>query len=182
MTIIQPTAMVELARGKWRYTGAERPPFADAPGPGQESVWDFPRPPRIEPAAKPLRVLLDDTELARTTRGMRVLETAGAPTFYFPREDVNADLLRRTGNRYHCEWKGISDELAADGVEPAGWVLVKVYPEFRDLLGWYAFYPKALACFVGGERADSQPGGYYGGWVTAALAGPIKGGPGSHGW
>ena len=106
-------------------------------------MWDFPRPPRIEPAAKPLRVLLGDTELANTARGMRVLETAGAPTFYFPPDDVNTDLLRRTGDSFHCEWKGISDELAADSVAPAGWVLTRAYPEFRDLFGWYAFYPQA---------------------------------------
>ncbi len=182
MTIIQPSAMVERARQHWRYTGRERPDFAQEPGPGHESVWDFPRPPRIEATGKPLRVMLGDRALAFTTRGMRVLETAGAPTFYFPPEDVNAALLRRTGDSFHCEWKGISQELAADAVESAGWVLTQAYPEFRDLLGWYAFYPDQLACFVGNERAASQPGGYYGGWVTADLAGPIKGAPGSQGW
>jgi len=182
MTIIQPNAMVQRAREQWRYDGGARPPFAEEPGPGQESVWDFPRPPRIEPTDKPLRVMLDDTGLARTTRGMRVLETAGAPTFYVPPDDVNTELLRRTGNRYHCEWKGISEELAADGVEPAGWVLTQAYPEFRELLGWYAFYPQALACYVGDERVESQPGGYYGGWVTADIVGPIKGTAGSENW
>ena len=182
MTIIQPTSMVQRARQHWRYDGSARPDFAEKPEQGQESVWDFPRPPRIEPAAQPLRVLLGETELANTTRGMRVLETAGAPTFYFPPDDVNTELLRRTGHSFHCEWKGISEELAADGVEPAGWVLTQAYPEFRDLLGWYAFYPQKLACFVGKERADSQPGGYYGGWVTVNLAGPIKGAPGSESW
>lgn len=182
MTIIEPTAMVQRARRKWRFTGAERPPFADQPRPGQESVWDYPRPPRIEPAEKPLRVLLGTLELAHTTRGVRVLETAGAPTFYFPPDGVNVERLRRTGDRYHCEWKGISEELAANGVEPAGWLLTKAYPEFRDLLGWYAFYPQALACFLGEERARSQPGGYYGGWVTDVLAGPVKGAPGSESW
>lgn len=182
MPIIQPTPQVEQARRKWRYTGAERPPFAESPAPGQESVWDFPRPPRIEPVAAPLRVVLGDVELARTTRGLRVLETAGAPTFYFPPEDVNTDSLHRTGRTYHCEWKGLSDELAAQGADPAGWVLTQAYPEFRELLGWYAFYPQALACYVGDERAGSQPGGYYGGWVTTGLAGPIKGAPGSESW
>ncbi len=182
MTIIQPNAMVQRARQHWRYDGSARPPFAEEPGPGQESVWDFPRPPRIEPVEKPLRVLLGETELANTTRGMRVLETAGAPTFYFPAEDVNTDLLRRTGSSYHCEWKGISMELAADGVTPAGWMLAQAYPEFRDLLGWYAFYPQQLGCYVGEERAASQPGGYYGGWVTSEIVGPIKGAPGSESW
>jgi uncharacterized protein (DUF427 family) len=182
MTIIEPTAMVQRARRKWRYTGAERPSFAQPPGPGQESVWDYPRPPRIEPADKPLRVMLGDTELARTTRGMRVLETAGAPTFYFPPDDVNTGLLHRTGDSFHCEWKGISEELSANGVERAGWVLTQAYPEFRGLLGWYAFYPQELACFVGDERALSQPGGYYGGWVTSNLAGPLKGAQGSGSW
>jgi len=182
MTIIQPTSMVQRARQHWRYDGRDRPQFAEEPGPDQESVWDFPRPPRIEPASEPLRVLFGETELANTTRGMRVLETAGAPTYYFPANDVNTELLRRTGHSFHCEWKGISEELAADGVEPAGWVLTQAYPEFSDLVGWYAFYPQALACFVGEERAASQPGGYYGGWATNNLAGPIKGSPGSESW
>ena len=182
MTIIQPNAMVQRAREHWRYDGSARPPFAEEPGPGQESVWDFPRPPRIEPAGKPLSVMLGDTELARTTRGMRVLETAGAPTFYFPPEDVNTHLLRRTGDSFHCEWKGISEELAAEGVQRAGWVLMQAYPEFGDLVGWYAFYPQELACYVGEERAASQPGGYYGGWVTSDIAGPIKGVLGSASW
>jgi uncharacterized protein (DUF427 family) len=182
MTIIQPNAMVQRAREHWRYDGSARPPFAEEPGPRQESVWDFPRPPRIEPASKPLSVMLGDTELARTTRGMRVLETAGAPTFYFPPEDVNTHLLRRTGDSFHCEWKGISEEVAAEGVQRAGWVLMQAYPEFGDLVGSYAFYPQELACYVGDERAASQPGGYYGGWVTSDIAGPIKGALGSASW
>ncbi|RIA55260.1 DUF427 domain-containing protein [Dichotomicrobium thermohalophilum] len=182
MTIIQPSTMVQRARQHWRYDGSARPPFAEEPGADQESVWDYPRPPRIEPTDKPLRVMLGEKELARTTRGMRVLETAGAPTLYFPPEDVTTERLCHTGRSYHCEWKGISKELAADGVDPAGWVLTQAYPEFRELLGWYAFYPQELACFVGEERAGSQPGGYYGGWVTADIVGPIKGAPGSESW
>ena len=67
-------------------------------------------------------------------------------------------------------------------VQRAGWVLIQAYPEFRELLGWYAFYPQELACYVGEERAGTQPGGYYGGWVTSDIAGPIKGAPGSQGW
>ncbi len=187
MALIRPTDAVLRARSKWRWHGQERPAFADAPAPGQRSVWDFPRPPRLEPAGAPVRVAMaDGTPIAETARAVAVLETAGAPTYYVPPDDVAGEALTRTGDTFHCEWKGLSDEVSAGTggarVQRAGWVLTEVYEEFEALAGWYAFYPQELACFVGGERATSQPGGYYGGWVTADLAGPIKGAPGSGGW
>ena len=182
MQLLIPTPDVVRAREKWRYFGQERPAFAVPPGSGQISVWDFPRPPRIEDARARLRVESSDRIIAETTRGVRVLETAGAPTYYFPPEDVDSGLLKRTGSAFHCEWKGISDEIAIEQSERSGWVLRQVYAEFEALLGWFAFYPQDLRCFVGNERVGAQPGGYYGGWVTADLVGPIKGEPGSGGW
>lgn len=182
MQLLIPTPDVIRAREKWRYVGQERPAFAAQPSSGQISVWDFPRPPRIEDAAIRLRVESCDQLIAETTRGVRVLETAGAPTYYFPPEDVDSGLLNRTGSSFHCEWKGISDEIASQQASRAGWMLSGVYAEFEALYGWFAFYPQNLRCFVGDERVDSQPGGYYGGWVTTDLVGPIKGEPGSGSW
>ena len=173
---------VRRNREKWRYTGRLRPEFAVTPSAGQRSVWDFPRPPRIEPVAQQIRVEAEGNEIASTRRGRQVLETSGAPTYYFPPEDVRVARIRLSGRRFHCEWKGISDAFDVGEVVDAGWQLTEVYSEFAEMLGWYAFYPQRVACFVGAERAGAQPGGYYGGWVTRDLAGPIKGGPGTSDW
>ena len=182
MRVLTPTDDVLSARSKWRYRGQERPPFAIKPEAHQLSVWDFPRPPRIELFDRDLRVECGGQVIARTSRGRRVLETAGAPTYYFPPDDVISKDFKRTGNSFHCEWKGISHEVSLPSAEQAGWVLGAVYPEFNELCGWYAFYPQNLNCFIDQDRVGAQPGGYYGGWVTSDLVGPIKGGPGTEGW
>lgn len=182
MKILEVTPDVQRARSKWTYTGKVRPPFAEPPGPGQESVWDFPRPPRIEPVGLVLSVQSGDAILARTGKGYRVLETAGAPTYYFPPDDVDVTAVEVRPETFHCEWNGFSNATSTRDVPAAGWVMTAVYPEYAGLFGWYAFYPQRLHCFIGDERVTGQPGGYYGGWVTPALSGPIKGGPGSSGW
>ena len=181
-----PGRDVEAARAMWRWTGRERPPFADAPGPGQESVWDFPRPPRIEPVAEPLRVVHAGTEVAATTAGVRILETAGAPTYYFPLQDVDGARLAPLPGHSFCEWKGRAQPFDVSGPPPArggAWTYPDPYPEFESVRGWIAFLPAVLdACFIGSVQVTPQPGGFYGGWVTPKLAGPIKGGPGSGAW
>lgn len=182
MNLLTPSPEVIRARKNWRYRGVTRPPFATAPADGQLSVWDFPRPPRIEPVGELLRVEDNGRLIAATTSGFRVLETAGAPTYYFREADVATSLVWRTGMTFHCEWKGVSEEISTAGVRRAGWVLTDAYPEFGSLQGYYAFYPHSLACFVGDLRARPQPGNYYGGWVTPDLVGPIKGEPGSESW
>ncbi|MEM1433963.1 MAG: DUF427 domain-containing protein [Pseudomonadota bacterium] len=179
---LKPSPAVVEHRAAWHYRGQERPPFADPVEPGLESVWDYPRPPALEEVALPLRVVYGGVELARTERGKRVCETASAATYYFPPEDVAVELLERTGGRSHCEWKGIADEYAGQDRIVLAWAYNEVYPEFAVLKGWFAFYPRAADCYIGEEKVGSQPGGYYGGWVSANLAGPIKGGPGSNGW
>ncbi len=182
MAVLALTPAVAAARAQWRWRGQARPPFADTPGPGQVSVWDFPRPPRLEPVAATLRVVGRGVELARTERGCRVLETAGAPTYYFPPEDVAVDSLRRTGGRSLCEWKGVAESYVWEDVDPAAWCYPQTFAEFVAIRGWFAFYPTGLECYRGDERVAAQPGGYYGGWVTADLCGPIKGEPGSGAW
>lgn len=179
---LEVTAQVREARRRWQYRGQRRPAFAAAPGPGQRSVWDFPRPPVVEPVPGTMRVEAGGAVLAQTRRGVRVLETAGAPTCYFPPDDVAVGWLRSTGRRTLCEWKGLARQYAWRQADPAAWVYEQTFPEFDELRGWFAFYPGALACFVGDERVAAQPGGYYGGWVTADLSGPIKGEPGSADW
>ncbi len=174
-------ARIEAARSHWRYRGDTRPDFAEATGAGEESVWDFPRPPRIEVVEQVLRVEHDGAVIARTERGKRVLETAGAPTYYFPPEDVLVPLEPGAGGSI-CEWKGLAQPLQVAGVPSSAWRYVQMFPAFESLYLWVAFYPTVLDCFVGDERATPQPGGYYGGWVTPNLKGPIKGAGDSGGW
>ncbi len=180
--ILEVTPSIALRRAKWRYNGAERPDFAEPVAEGQESVWDYPRPPRVEPVVGTIEVSTGGQRVAHTCGAVRVCETAGAPTYYFPPEDVAGVGLHPTGAVSVCEWKGVAQELSLDGMVAAGWRYLKVYPEYRALCRWVAFYPFVVDCYVGEERVAAQPGGYYGGWVTSNLAGPIKGLPGSEGW
>ncbi|HEX7473994.1 MAG TPA: DUF427 domain-containing protein [Candidatus Limnocylindrales bacterium] len=172
-----------------RVTAAIRPGPVDrvVPGPGQESVWDYPRPPRVEPVSDRLRVVVAGVTVAATERGFRVLETAGAPVYYFPPEDVRLDLLRTSSQRTECEWKGTARyhtlRLAERTIENLAWS----YPEprfgFESLRDHLAFYAGQVdEAWVGDERATPQPGAFYGGWITSRVVGPFKGGPGSFRW
>jgi len=181
-TTLEPDPRILAARQHWRWRGQERPPFAEPVGDGEESVWDFPRPPRLETVELPLRVVHGEHTLARSERGRRVCETAGAPTYYFPPEDVDESQLRVVPGASLCEWKGIATGFSVPGVQRAAWCYAQTFAEFSAIAGWYAFYPGALACYVGDERVEPQPGGYYGGWVTRSLRGPIKGEAGSEAW
>ncbi|MEM6673517.1 MAG: DUF427 domain-containing protein [Planctomycetota bacterium] len=171
----------------WRWRGQERPPFADEPGPGQRSVWDFPRPPRLEPIAERLIVEIADRVVAETERGFGIFETASAPTYYFPVDDVDLDLVRPVSGASFCEWKGRAAywDAEVDGRRygQVAWSYPEPLPPFQAVAGMLAFHPAvADRCLVGEAVALPQPGGFYGGWVTPDLAGPIKGAPGSSGW
>lgn len=161
------------------------------PGPGQESVWDFPRPPRVEDVALPVRVIFGGVTIAQTDHAIRVLETSGAPCYYFPAGDCLISALTKTEHWTICEWKGIAyacDVRAGSRtVENGAWSypapLSDLGMGYERIAGYFAFYASKMdACFVGDERVAPQPGGYYGGWVTKNLLGPIKGEPGSENW
>ncbi|MGF1461937.1 MAG: DUF427 domain-containing protein [Maricaulaceae bacterium] len=183
--------MTECAH--WRNTPRERPPKDRivTPGPGQESVWDFPRPPRVEPVSEPVRVVFADCEIARSAQALRVVETAGAPCYYLPPEDVDPDVLRPTDRWTVCEWKGLARYwdvvVGKRTAAEAAWAYPDPFDDLPEdyprLAGFYAFYPARMdACFIGAEQIVPQPGGYYGGWVSTNLTGPIKGAPGSARW
>jgi uncharacterized protein (DUF427 family) len=169
------------ARAKWRFTGSERPEFARAPGAGQRSVWDFPRPPRIEPVPDEISVCVGDQPLARTRRSLRVLETGNPPTYYIPLPDVDLTRLVPSRQRSRCEWKGEAQYwmlvLEDDSLPEVAWSYPAPFQEFERLRDHFAFYPGRLECFVGAVRVAPQPGGFYGGWVTPDLVGPFKGEP-----
>jgi uncharacterized protein (DUF427 family) len=154
----------------------------------KESVWDYPRPPRVEPVASHVRVEHAGEIVAESDRALRVLETASPPTIYIPAEDVRTDLLREVQAKHtHCEWKGRATyfdlELGGESSPAAAWH----YPEPRDayaeLRGHVAFYAgRVEAAYIGDERVRPQGGSFYGGWVTDEIEGPFKGDPGTEGW
>lgn len=156
-------------------------------GAGQESVWDYPRPPRLERTAKTLRVDFAGEVLAQTVRGYRVLETSHPPVYYFPPDDCDLDLLAPSSGSTHCEFKGQAVYYdAVVGGQRAGRVAWS-YPEpdeaFAPVRGYFAFYAGRVdACFVDGIRVRPQEGDFYGGWITPEVVGPFKGGPGTWGW
>jgi len=157
------------------------------PGPCQESAWDYPRPPRLEAIDRHLRVVFDGVTVAETRRGWRVLETSHPPVYYFPPDDVAREHLRDAAGSSFCEWKGNAryyDVVAGDRAAPrAAWYYPDPTPDFAALRGAVAFYCAPMdACWVDGERAEPQPGGFYGGWVTSGVMGPFKGAPGTWGW
>lgn len=167
----------------WQWYGQARPPFAVEPGPGQESVWDFPRPPRVETDGRLVEVVSGDVQLARSKVAMRLLETASPPTFYVLPEDVNFAELARCGGSSYCEWKGQASYWSLRGSErPVAWSYDRPKSGFEALTGAIAFYPSRVQCFVAGERVEAQPGDFYGGWITRELVGPFKGEPGTSGW
>jgi uncharacterized protein (DUF427 family) len=156
------------------------------PGPGQESVWDYPRPPRIEPTSSHVRVQLNGETVADSRSALRVLETSQPPAFYIPERDVRLELIRPNPRRTVCEWKGEASyvDVAVRGnvVDAAGWRYEEPVPAFEALRGHYAFYAQLLDCSVDGERVTGNEGTFYGGWITRRVVGPFKGGAGTAGW
>ncbi len=157
------------------------------PGPGQESVWDYPRPPRVQPSDKHIQVIFNGVKIADSQRTQRVLETSHPPIYYVPPEDIKIEYLRPTQGQSFCEWKGqasyytivVGDKQAAN----AAWYYPKPTPAFASIENYVAFYPSRMdACYVNDEQVKSQPGDFYGGWITKDIVGPFKGGAGTWGW
>ncbi len=162
-------------------------PQPEATGPGEESAWDYPRPPRLERTGARLRVVVGGVTVAETTRGFRVLETSHPPNYYFPPDDVVPGVLRPATGSSFCEWKGraryYSVEAGGRVAEHAAWSYETPSPAFEPIAGFVAFYAGRVdACSVDGELVVPQPGGFYGGWITSRVRGPFKGGPGTRGW
>ena len=154
-----------------------------------ESVWEYPRPPRLEAVAEGVRVEHRGVVVAESSRALRVLETSHPPVFYLPPGDVRMDLLRASARRgSFCEWKGVAsywDLLVPgeDAVAEAAWSYARPAASFAELKDHLAFYASRVdGCFVGEERVAAQPGDFYGGWITSWVRGPFKGGPGTMGW
>jgi uncharacterized protein (DUF427 family) len=157
------------------------------PGPGQESVWDYPRPPRLEASDHHIRVVFNGVTLAASQSTYRVLETSHPPTYYIPLADVQQQYLTPTQRSSFCEWKGraqyftvtVGDRTDIDAV----WCYPQPTPAFQAIQNYIAVYPSRMdACYVDDELVQAQAGDFYGGWITSDIVGPFKGGAGTWGW
>lgn len=153
-----------------------------------ESVWDYPRPPRLEPVPERLRIVHGGVTVADTTAALRILETSHPPVYYIPREAIAAGLLSRSPSRQSfCEFKGLATywNLEAGGMtaRDAAWSYEQPVAAYAKLAHHLAFYASKVAeCWVGDERVQAQAGDFYGGWITGNLRGPFKGAAGTMGW
>jgi uncharacterized protein (DUF427 family) len=157
------------------------------PGTGQESVWDYPRPPRLEEVTKHIQVIFNGEIIADTHRAKRVLETSHPPAYYIPFEDIKPGTLLKTQRETWCEWKGggsyYTVKVGDKQAENAAWSYLNPVPSFLAIKNCVSFYPGLMdACYVEGEKVKPQPGNFYGGWITSEIVGPFKGEPGTQGW
>jgi uncharacterized protein (DUF427 family) len=164
-----------------------RHPRALPTGPGQESVWDYPRPPRLEHVDRRVTIELGGCRIVDTRDVVRVLETSHPPVYYLPRAAFEPGSLREADGSSFCEFKGRAgylDLVGGDLVRPsAAWFYLEPSGAYADLVGRVAVYPAPMdRCTVDGEAVVPQPGRFYGGWITADVIGPFKGAPGSMGW
>lgn len=164
-----------------------RRPTPDRPGPHQESAWDYPRPPALVASDALVEVVLGGVVVASTRRSLRVLETSHPPTYYVPASDYRPGVLVPVEGSTFCEWKGAASyfDLVTDArtAPRAAWTYPTPTRGFEALVDHVAVMPALVdRCTVDGEVVRPQVGGFYGGWITDAVAGPFKGEPGSHGW
>jgi len=157
------------------------------PGPGQESVWDYPRPPRVEDSDKHIQVVFAGVTIADTRRAKQVLETSHPPVYYIPTKDIRMQHLAQTNQASWCEWKGLASyyNIDVDGRQAANaaWFYPVPAPAYAAIRDHVAFYPQQMdACYVNGEKVKPQPGDFYGGWITNDIVGPFKGGLGTANW
>ncbi|MDN5698206.1 MAG: DUF427 domain-containing protein [Rubrobacter sp.] len=157
------------------------------PGPGQESVWDYPRPPRVESMDQRVKVVFGEVTVAYTSAPKRVLETSHPPVYYIPEDDVRFEHLEPVQGSSLCEYKGLAryydlftEEQRA---QRAAWTYPSPESGYEELAGHIAFYPSLMDnCWVDGEKVAAQEGDFYGGWITSVVTGPFKGAPGTAGW
>ena len=183
---LEMTPRIEREAQRWQRGGL-RPPAIAAVSIGQESVWDYPRPPALQRVLDRVVVELNGRVIVETVGAIRVCETASPPTYYLPRRDFQPEVLVPAAGESYCEWKGVATywSLQASGriVPGAAWSYEAPHSEYAVLAGAIALYPGRVdRCSVGASTVRAQPGGFYGGWITDDLVGPFKGEPGSQGW
>jgi uncharacterized protein (DUF427 family) len=153
------------------------------PRPGQESVWDYPRPPRVEHTTEHVVLELGGRVIAETNDAVRVLETSHSPVYYLPGESFVPDALQPADGTTFCEYKGVAHYLSVGSEDGAGWFYPSPSAGFEELVGRVAVYPARMErCIVDDEVVRAQAGDFYGGWITEKIVGPFKGEPGTQGW
>jgi len=158
------------------------------PGPGQESVWDYPRPPRLEDTTKRIQIIFNGVAIADTHHAKRVLETSHPPVYYIPPGDIKMEhLVLIPDATSWCEWKGRAAYykivVGEKQVQKAAWFYPNPTSAFATVKDYVAFYPHLMdACYVSGDQVQPQPGDFYGGWITSDIVGPFKDGSGTWGW
>jgi len=163
------------------------PKNVQKPGPGQESVWDYPRPPRIEKTHKRIRVIFNGETIADTTNAYRILETSHPPAYYIPQDDIRMEYLTSTTRRTFCEFKGAASywtvQVGQRKAENAAWSYASPNSVYQAAKDHICFYANDMdECYVEDERVIPQEGDFYGGWITSDVVGPFKGAPGTWGW
>ena len=158
-----------------------------APKPGQESVWDYPRPAELQETDKQVKIIFNDVEIVKSHRPLRVIETSHPPSYYIPAEDIQLQYFTQTPRKTFCEWKGwccyYDIEVNGKKTSNAAWRFFEPSPNFTAIENCYSFYPSLMdACYVNDELVTPQPGNFYGGWITSDVAGPFKGEPGTMFW
>lgn len=162
-------------------------PQPENPKSGEESVWDYPRPPRVEKTDEHIRVVFNGVTIANTTNAYRVLETSHPPGYYIPQEDIKMEYFTKTSRRTLCEWKGAASywTISVDGKKEdnVAWMYATPNQGFEDIKNYISLYPGRMdACYVDDEKVQPQEGNFYGGWITSNIVGPFKGAPGTLGW
>ncbi|GCE14331.1 DUF427 domain-containing protein [Tengunoibacter tsumagoiensis] len=157
------------------------------PGPGQESVWDYPRPPRLEPCTKQIQVICNGLTLVETRSALRVLETSSPPVYYLPPQDCKMEHFLPTTHHSYCEWKGQASyytiQVGERKIVNGAWYYPRPTRGYEALANYIAIYSSHMdGCYIDGEKVQAQEGDFYGGWITHEIIGPFKGGPGTYGW
>lgn len=159
----------------------------EKPNNDQESVWDYPRPPRVEPVSDHIRVIFNDVIIADTNQAIRVLETSHPPSYYIPPTDIQMDYLTKTSRQSYCEFKGNANYYTITvndkSVTNVAWFYPTPSKGYEAIQNYVSFYANHMdACYVGDEKVQPQEGDFYGGWITSKIVGPFKGGVGTLGW
>lgn len=157
------------------------------PKANQESVWDYPRPPRVEKTSKTLKVIINGEVIAQTHDGYRVLETSHPPAYYIPQVDIQLNYLEGTSHTTFCEFKGAANywtiTVGDQVVSNAAWSYPNPASGFEAIKDHICFYASKMdECYVDDELVQPQAGDFYGGWITSDIVGPFKGGAGTWGW
>jgi uncharacterized protein (DUF427 family) len=172
---------------KWRNMKRKRPDNIATPGPGQESIWDYPRPPKVELFTKKIRVEFAGVVIADTTESYKVSETSSPPCYYIPQTDIKMDYLFKSAYRTLCEWKGSASywtiQVGDKITKNAGWSYPEPWDGFEQIKDCIAFFAGRVdGCYIDTEKVVPQAGDFYGGWITSNIVGPFKGDPGTEAW